>query len=127
MKIITFLIALIIASFSNYAQTTGFNYQAVVHNSDGELVKNQDVSVLIDILENSASGSVIFSELHNIPTNSYGVLNIKVGLGNNILGDISTIDWSDNDYFLQVSIDLTGGNDYKLIGATQVLSVPSAL
>ena len=41
--------------------------------------------------------------------------------------DFSTINWGDDKYFIQVSLDPTGGTSYEFMGTSQLLSVPYAL
>ena len=52
---------------------------------------------------------------------------IQIGRGESIRGEMETINWGEGPYFLQVELDANGGNDFKLVGSTQLLSVPYAL
>ena len=42
-------------------------------------------------------------------------------------GSVSGIDWSADDYYLQVGMDANGGTNFLTMGSTQLLSVPYAL
>ena len=103
-----------------------FNYQAVVRNAGGELVTGELVGFQIEILEGSASGSAVYTETHSTTTNDYGLATLEIG-GGTSGDDFTAIDWGANDYFLKVSVDISGGTDYQDMGTTQLLSVPYAL
>ena len=42
-------------------------------------------------------------------------------------GSMSTIDWSNDNYYLKVGMDANGGTNFLTMGTTQLLSVPYAL
>ena len=100
------------------AQTaTMFNYQAVIRDNLGNPVVNEPTDILISILQEDVDGFEVFSELHEIETNAYGMVNLQIGS----IEDLSLIDWSSDIYFIQVSV-----NDV-IMGTTQLVSVPMAL
>ena len=104
-----------------------FKYQAVVRNSAGEIIGNKLISIKISILQNSALGTAVYSEVFNYTTNEYGVVAVNVGTGDPVLGVFNLINWGASSYYLQIEIDINGGSDYKFLGASQILSVPYAL
>jgi len=105
-----------------------FNYQVVVRDgvSNNPLV-NQDVAFQMSILKGNSSGISQYSELHSANTGDLGIVNLVIGNGTSKFGDITTIDWGADIYFLKVEIDKTGGTSYVDMGTTQLLSVPYAL
>ena len=103
------------------------SYQAVAVDSNGSPLINDDIGVRISILDNSANGTVVYEEIHTKNTNLQGVFNLKIGQGTPTHGAFSSIDWGVNPKFLQLEIDITGGDNYALVGATQLLSTPYAL
>jgi uncharacterized protein (TIGR02145 family) len=105
-----------------------FNYQVVVRDgvSNNPLV-NQNVSFRMSILKGSSSGESQYSELHSANTGALGIVNLVIGNGTGKTGNITTIDWGADTYYLQVEIDKTGGATYVEMGTTQLLSVPYAL
>ncbi len=110
------------------AQTPqGINYQAVIRNLDGSIISNQDVGLKIEILQESVSGSLVYSEAFTVTTNSFGLVNVIIGTGTVLNGDFNLIDWPSNQFFLQVSADESGGKNYNLLGTQQLVSVPYAL
>lgn len=104
-----------------------FNYQAIVHDAEGNIVSNQSVSLRISILEGSASGTVAFSEEHTTETNQQGLVTIHIGDGNSQEGSLSSIDWGKDAHFIQIEMDPDGDGSFQLAGTSQLLSVPYAL
>lgn len=104
----------------------GFNYQAVIRNSSGELITEQDVSVRISILQGSTTGSPVYTETHSVQTNTFGLINLVIGQGESS-DDFSTVDWSNNPYYLKIELDVNGSTDYVYFGTSQLLSVPYAM
>ncbi len=113
--------------FSAFSQLPqAFKYQSVVRNN-GQVVVNQPVGVLVKLLQGSAQGTVVYSEVQNQSTNQYGVLNLSIGQGTSQTGNFSAIDWSNGPYFLETDVDSAGGTNYQIMGTSQLLSVPYAL
>ena len=81
----------------------------------------------MSILKGSINGDPVYTEYHNANTGSLGIVNLVIGNGTGIFGDIATIEWGADSYYLKVSIDKTGGTTYVEMGTTQLLSVPYAL
>ena len=121
-------ITMIISLGNLFAQTPQkFNYQAIARDSSGNLIANQNVSIRISILKDSANGTVVYMETFQMTTNMYGLVTINIGAGSVVLGDFLTIYWGNNRYYLQTEIDASGGTSYTLLGTSQFLSVPYAL
>ena len=104
-----------------------FTYQAVVRNSNNQLVVNTQVGVQVVILRGSAQGSIVYGERHTQATNANGLITLNIGEGNIIAGQFSNIDWSSGVFFISVGIDPVGGTDYTIWSTQQLLSVPYAL
>ena len=128
LKFIAVFIVFLVFSVKAYAQSpNSFNYQAVVRNSNGSELTNQIVSIKISIIKGSSSGQSIYSETHTVATNNYGLINIQIGAGSVLSGIFSAIEWGKDTYFVKTELDVSGGNNYELMGITQLLSVPYAL
>lgn len=125
-KLIT-LFVLFISCLSMAQVPQGISYQAIALNNTGSPVVNSPVGVRLSILDNSASGTVIYTETHTKTTNAQGLFNLTIGQGTVTLGSFSGINWGENQKFLQVEIDINGGSNYSVAGTTQLLSVPYAL
>ena len=57
-----------------------FQYQAIVSDNNTTLV-NTDVSVRFTIREKTATGTKVYSEVHQTKTNSFGMVALQVGKG----------------------------------------------
>lgn len=117
----------ILTCVSIFAQVPdAFNYQAVVRNSNGDLIISQSVSFQISILQGSATGTSVYVETHIATTNEYGLVSLEIGNGTSV-EDFLVIDWGNGPYFMQIEMDASGGSDYQLLGTSQLLSLPYAL
>ena len=105
-----------------------FNYQAVVRDSMGTLITNRNVSLRVTLLRGSAPHSPeLFKETHQANTNATGLLTVKIGNGQSILGSVDSIDWSQGMVYLRTEMDPTGGNTFSVVNTAELLSVPYAL
>jgi uncharacterized protein (TIGR02145 family) len=103
----------------------GFNYQATVRNSSGDLIVNTNVYFKFNVIQGSNTAVPIFTETHYVPTDDLGQVNLIIGQGTANTGIFSELDWSLGSYYL--GIELNTGNGYVAMGTTQLLSVPYAL
>jgi uncharacterized protein (TIGR02145 family) len=123
-KLITLLA--IIVTITSFAQAPqGFNYQATVRNSAGALIVNQNVLVKFNVYQNTATGTLVYSENQTATTDDLGHIALVVGQGTATNGTFSTINWGSGSYFL--GIELNSGTGFMAMGTTQLLSVPYAL
>jgi len=119
-KYVLFLITAVI-SVSIFSQApSAFSYQAVLRNSDGTIKADEAVALQIEILQGSIDGSSAYLEIHNTTTSALGLVILEIGSGTTS-DDISTVDWSNGPYFLDITVNGTN------LGVTQLLSVPYAL
>ncbi|OFX20508.1 MAG: hypothetical protein A2041_10345 [Bacteroidetes bacterium GWA2_31_9b] len=102
-----------------------FNYQAVLRNSAGELLKNQSVTIQVSIIENSATGDVVYREQHSKITNNFGMVDLQIGDGTSDLGEFADINWSNITKYIKVEVNI--GSGFVNMGTSQILSVPYAL
>lgn len=104
----------------------GFNFQAVARDASGEPLINQELGVEVSVLQGSESGQAVYTETHVVMTDASGLMQIVIGEGDS--GDnFSAIDWSADNYYVNLAIDPSGGTTYEQLGATRLLSVPYAL
>lgn len=126
--IYTLLLIALLSIMSAHAQSPqSFHYQAVPRDANGNIMQNQNISLKMLILKGSSSGSIIYSETHNVLTNDQGLVNIQVGEGTVITGALSNIDWHTDSYFIRVEMDPTGGSQFVNLGTSELSSVPYAL
>jgi hypothetical protein len=120
----TFLIGLI-ALVANAQAPQGFNYQATVRNNAGALMTNASVQLKFSILQDTATGTVVYSESQTKTTDGLGQVSTVVGQGTALTGTFAAINWGTGTHFL--AIELNTGNGFVAMGTTQLLSVPYAL
>ena len=104
-----------------------FTYQAVVRNTSNQLVTNTLVGIRISILQNSATGGVVYSETQMLSTNSNGLVTLNIGEGSAVYGSLNNVNWGNGVFFLKSEIDPNGGSSYSITSTQQLLSVPYAL
>ncbi|WP_370087325.1 hypothetical protein [Ekhidna sp.] len=117
----------IVVSICSYGQAPeGFKYQAVVRGNDGAPMSNEAVGIKITLRQGTANGTSVYAETFTPTTNDHGLVNIQIGSGTSS-DDFSTIDWENGPFFIETAVDLSGGTNYDVMGASQLLSVPYAL
>ncbi|MBK7226972.1 MAG: tail fiber domain-containing protein [Saprospiraceae bacterium] len=127
MKKLSIIFFTLLISIGVFAQPSRMSFQAVIRNTNGQLVSNSTVGIRLQILKGSEFGSAVFVENHFISTNANGLASFEIGGGSNVFGSIATIDWASGPYFLKTETDPNGGTNYSIIGTSQMLSVPYAL
>ncbi|MCK9401212.1 MAG: hypothetical protein M0Q51_14635 [Bacteroidales bacterium] len=104
-----------------------FKYQAVIRDTTGVVISNQLVSLRISLLRGDINGEVSYSEIHDVITNTLGLVNLEIGRGLVVAGEFAQISWGEDNYFIQLEIDMQGAMNYQLLGTSQLLAVPYAL
>ena len=121
------IISFIMLTISLFAQTPqAFKYQTVIRNLSGEIIANQNVGIRLSILEGSEAGTPVYTETWNLTSNQFGLINLNIGEGTSS-DDFPLIDWGNNNYWLKIALDETGGTNYTDMGTSRLLSVPYAL
>ncbi|MDR0413063.1 MAG: hypothetical protein LBH61_04600 [Dysgonamonadaceae bacterium] len=102
-----------------------FQYQAVIAGDNGAALVEKDVKVRFNIRENTATGTVVYSETHQAKTNAAGMVFLRIGKGfseSEIL--FANINWAKGACFIETEVDK--GNGYVNAGTQQFLCVPYA-
>jgi uncharacterized protein (TIGR02145 family) len=105
----------------------GISHQAVMRNSEGELISNSTIGIKVSILKNSPDGPAIYSEFHFPVTDSNGHISYIIGHGTEATGNFNEINWQQGSFFLKTEIDFQGARNYSLSGVSEFFSVPYAL
>lgn len=121
-----FLLSCVVASVMAQAPER-MSFQAVVRDASDNLVTNAPVGLRLSILQGSASGTAVYVETQSATTNANGLVSVQLGNGTAVSGSIGAIAWESGPYFLRTETDPTGGTDYTISGASELLSVPYAL
>ncbi len=123
--LLTILMFITNVLFSQAPQT--FPYQAVARGLNGNLLSNQNITVRFSILDGSNAGPVVYQETHSATTNNLGLFNLNIGQGTIQIGTFPAINWGNASKYIQVELDVNGGNNFVMMGTSQLLSVPYAL
>lgn len=134
MKNCSLILILLGFAWTAFAQSPqAFQYQAVVRNAAGDVIGNEVVGMRITLYQGvppgpgTGSGSIVYQETHTPTSNTFGLVNLQVGMGTVVSGTFSAINWAMGPYFIEVEVDPDGGTNYTVIGSSQLLSVPYAL
>jgi hypothetical protein len=122
-----YLIFLLLAFLTVYVHgqaPDAFRYQAMVADSEGNAMKDADVTLRFSIKEGSATGTKVYTETHSARTNQSGLVALSIGKGNPVEGNFISIPWITGNYFVEVEIDR--GDGFVPAGTQQLLSVPYA-
>ncbi|MCY1479933.1 Pectate lyase superfamily protein [compost metagenome] len=129
MKKIIQIIALLTTTIAfGQAPPELISFRAIALNSGGSPVTNTTIAIKFSILEGSASGTIIYEEVHHPTTDANGAYNLRIGEGTATTGTFSTIPWDSAAKYLKLSQDITNGTTFVVVGQpTQLVSVPYAL
>ncbi len=110
-----------------HAQVPQFmNYQGVARDDAGKVLQDKALSLRLSIVRGGPAGEVAYSEIHPVVTNALGLFTLQVGGGVIESGLFSSIMWAKDTYWLRVEMDESGGRSFRLMGSSQLLSVPYA-
>ncbi|MBL7773880.1 MAG: hypothetical protein JNM95_13530, partial [Chitinophagaceae bacterium] len=113
---------------STFAQVPQkFNYQGVARTEQGDPIKNQNLKLKIAVLPTDDATVSEYEEIQTVKTNEFGLYTLQIGNGEAVLGDMKTVKWETGNKYIRVAIDPKGGNDFTVIGTSQLLSVPYAI
>jgi len=121
------LILLVLPLFvCGQAQTPqGINYQAVAYDVNGFELVNQEISIRLGILLETADVESSYSETHQITTNDFGLFSLVISDGTTT-DNFSALNWG-NGAFLKVELDANLDGNYTLMGTNSFSSVPYSL
>ena len=74
-----------------------FNYQAVLRDAEGELLRSEQVHLKISILSGGHGEVVDYVETHAVRTTDFGQVDLKIGMGLPIKGVFSGMDWGNGN------------------------------
>ncbi len=119
MKKVATLFAMLLLAVTTWAQSPQeISYQAVLRNTEGDLLTNADVNVIVKLQKDGADIAV---DTLAGTTNENGLLTLEIAVPEDI-------DWADGPYFYAVNIDINGDDDFSdIITSSKILSVPYAL
>ena len=127
-KILAFIYLLLLLQLQSYAVVPeAIKYQAVARDNGGNILANKNIGIRLSILKGNISGAAVYIETHATTSNNLGLINLEIGKGTPVTGTMSAINWGNDNYFIKIEMDETGGSNYTLVGTSQLVSVPYAL
>lgn len=126
-KILLSILAVTVMTLNLFSQSPeSFKYQAVVRDAGNIILNDQAVGIQLVIQQGSIGGTAVYTETFAATTNAYGLVNLEIGTGITT-DDFTTIDWANGPFFIETSIDVSGGTNYAVMGTSELLSVPYSL
>ena len=103
------------------------NYQAVVRDTDGTLIKETEIRLRISLRKGGIDGQSVYSEIHSLETNEYGLVSLAIGTGTSP-DKFTDIDWAEGGaMWIKIELDPQGGTNYREMGGMELVSVPYSL
>ena len=103
------------------------NYRVVVRNSQGQLLTDKAVTLKLEVLENSAYGSILYAEVFRVSTNSNGEAVLDIGAGKGLHGSFQDVQNNESQLFIKTFIDLNNGISFMEMEPDIKTSIPYAL
>ena len=131
MKKVLFIFAFMVAIAANAQNNPknsglGFNYQALVRNSNGVLLANTVVNLRVSLYPGQYATAPTWVEIHNDSTDMSGCFGITVGKGErdntSVVQNYSDVNFSAIYYWLK--IEILEGDIYREISFSQLPSSP---
>jgi len=87
-KMQLFILGILLSNMGFPQSQACFNYQAILRDTDGKIISNEQVQIKISILVDTGLGNIIYSEEHALFSNSNGLINLNIGCGDVISGEL---------------------------------------
>lgn len=126
-----FLIIACMAVMTAYAQNSGFgfNYQAVLRNSEGIMLTDTLVNLRVALYSGQHASTPTWVETHSTRTDFTGAFGITVGQGerdaSSLVEDFDAINFA--AVFYWIKIEIFEGDSYQLVSYSQIPIVPVAV
>ena len=130
MKKMFFLIACLAVMTAN-AQNSGlgFNYQAVVRNSEGIVLTDTLINLRVSLYPGQHASAPTWVETHSTRTDFTGAFGITVGQGerdaSSLVEEFDAINFAAVFYWIR--IEIFEGDSYQLVSYSQIPIVPVAV
>lgn len=125
-KVITIWLFMLTALAIQAQVPQQISYQAIIRDTQGELLQNQQINLRLSIVKGTTQVTTIYMETYSATTNENGLVTLAIGTGTSS-GSFSEIDWGAGPLYIKVEADTQNGNKYNIVGTSPLLSVPYAL
>ena len=131
MKNILLLFCFCSLSLTSYTQSNkGINFQGIARYSNGFVVADKTINLRLSILNDTIYKKVEYQEIKSVTTNILGLFTVVVGsyeIGKIITSSsFDNINWTNNEKYLMVEVDLTGDFSFITLGMQKINYVPFA-
>jgi len=103
------------------------NYQGIARDLLGRPLQNKAIALRLSVLAGGADAPAVYTETHRVVTTDQGAFALAVGRGTASQGTFAGLKWGATNHFLRVEIDPAGGSNFRVMGTSELLSVPYAL
>lgn len=104
-----------------------FSYQGIARDEVGNPMAKQKLNLKLSVLATEDASQPEYEETQLVTTNEFGLYTLQIGNGTPIVGEMKNVKWETGNKYIRVAIDPTGGMLFKVMGTTQLLSVPYAI
>ena len=122
MKLIIYILFIVLTN--SVSAQTGFNYQGVLVDADGNGMAKRSAEFVFSISKNEDGNGLYYSESHILLTDENGMFNFVIGLGVAIQGDFSNVDWLASVPYIHIQYDINDGIGLRFLGSSQFNTVP---
>ncbi len=125
------LAAVLILSVTVTAQVPQLlNFQAVARDASGNEILNENLTIRIAIIQDNPSGTVLWEEEHEVPTNEFGLFTLQIGdpaasKSDGTLNSFAEIDWLSGPLYIRPSIYYN--SSWYQLPASRAVSTPYSL
>ena len=84
----------------------GLNYQAIARDEDGNILSDTRIGIRIELLSGEQGDEIEYRELHHVRTDANGQFSLVIGRGAQELGEFKSINWSEGNKWMQLSVDM---------------------
>lgn len=111
---------------AGFGQTKAIDYQTVITDPQGDVINLVEVELQVDLIQDNASGTTVYSETHTTNSGLSGEVSIAIGQGTALGNDFSEVDW-EKPHYIEISVKPEGFTSFISTGTVELLSVPYAL
>lgn len=122
-SIIISVILALTCLMTNAQSPMAFNYQAVIRNSSGNVLADQEIQIRFTLLK-ASDESTLYSETHQCISSALGLIHAFVGEGTVVSGDFGLISWAEPVLLVSECDD---NGTWVSLDTTRLLSVPYAM
>jgi hypothetical protein len=116
----------VLSTSSLAAQSKFLPYRGVAYTVSGNKLVSSAVAVQLSVLKSEPTSEAIYTETHKTTTDGAGQFQIELGKGLVKKGKLQEIVWTSGDYFLEVGLDVNGGESFRTLGVMPFFFTPPA-